>query len=75
MLNNSIRKDEICSLRWGELPGPDFLPNPLKLLQTSMALATGIILRALHSRANFYSACVYLSQSNACLMVSPFEVP
>lgn len=34
-----------------------------------MALATGVIVRAVHSRANFYSACVYLSQSNACLMV------
>ena len=36
---------------------------------TSVALATGVVLRALHQRANFYSACVYLAQSNACLMV------
>lgn len=34
-----------------------------------MVLATGVIIRALHERANFYSACVYLAQSNACLMV------
>ena len=34
-----------------------------------MVLATGVIIRALHQRANFYSACVYLAQSNACLMV------
>ncbi|MCJ1392859.1 E3 ubiquitin-protein ligase hrd1 [Xylographa bjoerkii] len=36
---------------------------------TSMVLATGVIIRALHQRANFYSACVYLAQSNACLMI------
>ena len=35
-----------------------------------MVLASGVIIRALHERANFYSACVYLAQSNACLMVS-----
>ena len=34
-----------------------------------MVLATGVILRSLHQRANFYSACVYLGQSNACVMV------
>ena len=34
-----------------------------------MVLASGVIIRALHERANFYSACVYLAQSNACLMV------
>ena len=34
-----------------------------------MVLATAVIIRALHERANFYSACVYLAQSNACLMV------
>ncbi|MCJ1397050.1 E3 ubiquitin-protein ligase hrd1 [Xylographa trunciseda] len=34
-----------------------------------MVLATGVIIRALHQRANFYSACVYLAQSNACLMI------
>ena len=34
-----------------------------------MVLATGVIIRAIHERANFYSACVYLASSNACLMV------
>lgn len=36
---------------------------------TSTVLATAIVIRAFHQRANFYSACVYLSQSNACLMI------
>ncbi|KAI9761750.1 MAG: hypothetical protein M4579_000844 [Chaenotheca gracillima] len=36
---------------------------------TSTVLATGVIVRAFHQRANFYSACVYLAQSNACLMI------
>ncbi|KAI9841357.1 MAG: E3 ubiquitin-protein ligase hrd1 [Sclerophora amabilis] len=36
---------------------------------TSTVLATGVIIRAFHQRANFYSACVYLAQSNACLMI------
>ncbi|KAF3391523.1 ERAD-associated E3 ubiquitin-protein ligase HRD1A [Penicillium rolfsii] len=35
----------------------------------SVALATGVFLKALHQRANFYSACVYLSQSSANLMI------
>ncbi|KAL1958033.1 hypothetical protein VTO42DRAFT_5245 [Malbranchea cinnamomea] len=35
----------------------------------SVALAGGVILKALHQRPNFYSACVYLSQSNANLMI------
>ncbi|KAJ5355260.1 E3 ubiquitin-protein ligase hrd1 [Penicillium cataractarum] len=35
----------------------------------SLALATGVFLKALHQRANFYSACVYLSQSSANLMI------
>lgn len=35
-----------------------------------MVLATGVFLKALHQRANFYAACVYLSQSSANLMVS-----
>ncbi|KAI2785891.1 hypothetical protein POX_h09653 [Penicillium oxalicum] len=34
----------------------------------SVALATGVFLKALHQRANFYSACVYLSQSSANVM-------
>ncbi|KAI9817753.1 MAG: E3 ubiquitin-protein ligase hrd1 [Pycnora praestabilis] len=36
---------------------------------TSTVLATAVIIRAFHQRANFYSACVYLAQSNACLMI------
>ncbi|RAL13578.1 E3 ubiquitin-protein ligase HRD1 [Aspergillus homomorphus CBS 101889] len=35
----------------------------------STALATGVFLKALHQRANFYAACVYLSQSSANLMI------
>ncbi|KAE8354159.1 hypothetical protein BDV28DRAFT_131709 [Aspergillus coremiiformis] len=35
----------------------------------SVALATGVFLKALHQRANFYSACVYLAQSSANLMI------
>ncbi|KAK7540574.1 uncharacterized protein J3D65DRAFT_566796 [Phyllosticta citribraziliensis] len=36
---------------------------------TSVALAASVLLRAAYERPNFYSACVYLSQSNACLMI------
>ncbi|KAA8642281.1 hypothetical protein EYZ11_008885 [Aspergillus tanneri] len=35
----------------------------------SVALATGVFLKSLHQRANFYAACVYLSQSSANLMI------
>ncbi|KAJ8065127.1 hypothetical protein OCU04_005840 [Sclerotinia nivalis] len=35
----------------------------------STALAGGVVLSAFHQRANFYSACVYLAQSNLCLMI------
>ncbi|TVY73588.1 ERAD-associated E3 ubiquitin-protein ligase HRD1, partial [Lachnellula suecica] len=35
----------------------------------STALAGGVIVSAFNQRANFYSACVYLSQSNLCLMI------
>ncbi|RDW71294.1 hypothetical protein BP6252_07857 [Coleophoma cylindrospora] len=35
----------------------------------STALAAGVVISAFHQRANFYSACVYLSQSNLCLMI------
>ena len=35
----------------------------------STSLATAVILAAFQQRPNFYSACVYLSQSNACLMI------
>lgn len=36
---------------------------------SSVALATGVLFKALNQRVNFYSACVYLSQSNACVIV------
>lgn len=39
-----------------------------------MVLASGVIVQALHKRANFYSICVYLAQSNACLMVCGLEI-
>ncbi|PMD66442.1 uncharacterized protein K444DRAFT_516687 [Hyaloscypha bicolor E] len=35
----------------------------------STALAGGVIVSAFNQRANFYSACVYLAQSNLCLMI------
>ncbi|KAF2086307.1 hypothetical protein K490DRAFT_4117, partial [Saccharata proteae CBS 121410] len=35
----------------------------------SVALAASVVLRAAYERPNFYSACVYLQQSNACLMI------
>lgn len=35
----------------------------------STSLAMAVILAAFQQRPNFYSACVYLSQSNACLMI------
>ncbi|TID14363.1 hypothetical protein E6O75_ATG09442 [Venturia nashicola] len=35
----------------------------------SLALAAGVISYAAFERPNFYSAAVYLSQSNACLMI------
>ncbi|KAI9684071.1 MAG: E3 ubiquitin-protein ligase hrd1 [Bathelium mastoideum] len=35
----------------------------------STAAAAAVVLRAFHERPNFYSASVYLAQSNACLMV------
>ncbi|KAH9210854.1 hypothetical protein DL95DRAFT_526080 [Leptodontidium sp. 2 PMI_412] len=35
----------------------------------STALAGGVILSAFNQRANFYSACVYMAQSNLCLMI------
>ncbi|PBP18021.1 RING finger protein [Diplocarpon rosae] len=35
----------------------------------STALAGGVIISAFNQRANFYSACVYLAQSNLCLMI------
>ncbi|KAI5304113.1 E3 ubiquitin-protein ligase hrd1 [Ascosphaera pollenicola] len=38
-------------------------------LALSLAAAGAVLLGALHQRANVYSACVYLSQSNANLMI------
>ncbi|TKW54639.1 ERAD-associated E3 ubiquitin-protein ligase HRD1 [Colletotrichum tanaceti] len=35
----------------------------------STALAASVVLSAFHQRANFYSAMVYLAQSNFCLLV------
>ncbi|KAF8864229.1 hypothetical protein BDZ45DRAFT_797727 [Acephala macrosclerotiorum] len=35
----------------------------------STALAGGVVISAFNQRANFYSACVYLAQSNLCLMI------
>ncbi|KAI9728421.1 MAG: E3 ubiquitin-protein ligase hrd1 [Chrysothrix sp. TS-e1954] len=35
----------------------------------STVLALGVVLRAFHERPNFYSAAVYLGQSNACRMI------
>lgn len=42
----------------------------LTLLQSSAALAAGVVTYAFNQRANFYSAMVYLSQNNLSLMVS-----
>lgn len=39
-------------------------------VQASAALAAAVVTSAFYQRANFYSAMVYLSQSNLCLMVS-----
>ncbi|KAK6540530.1 E3 ubiquitin-protein ligase hrd1 [Orbilia ellipsospora] len=35
----------------------------------STLMASGVVLHAFNQRANFYSACVHLAQSNFCLMV------
>ncbi|KAJ5097627.1 hypothetical protein N7456_008348 [Penicillium angulare] len=35
----------------------------------SVVLATGVFVKALHQRSNFYAACVYLSQSSANVMI------
>ncbi|KAK6345822.1 E3 ubiquitin-protein ligase hrd1 [Orbilia blumenaviensis] len=35
----------------------------------STLVASGVVLQAFHQRANFYSACVHLAQSNACVMI------
>ncbi|KAJ5291072.1 E3 ubiquitin-protein ligase hrd1 [Penicillium angulare] len=35
----------------------------------SVVLATGVFIKALHQRSNFYAACVYLSQSSANVMI------
>lgn len=44
------------------------------MYQASTALATAVVLRAFQQRPNFYSAAVYLSQSNACLMVGVYHL-
>ncbi|KEQ77370.1 hypothetical protein M436DRAFT_36366 [Aureobasidium namibiae CBS 147.97] len=36
---------------------------------TSALVAAGALLKAFHQRPNFYSATVYLSQSNACVLI------
>lgn len=41
----------------------------------STALALGTVLSAFRQRSNFYSAAVYLSKSNACMMVRPPSSP
>ncbi|KAI9781507.1 MAG: E3 ubiquitin-protein ligase hrd1 [Geoglossum umbratile] len=45
--------------------------KPVRALptETSTVLAAGVVIRAFQERANFYSAAVYLSQSNACLTI------
>ncbi|EGX47199.1 hypothetical protein AOL_s00097g38 [Orbilia oligospora ATCC 24927] len=35
----------------------------------STLVASSVVLQAFHQRANFYSACVHLAQSNACVMI------
>ncbi|KAL8997281.1 MAG: hypothetical protein Q9188_006366 [Gyalolechia gomerana] len=35
----------------------------------SSALAAGSVIRACLDRPNFYSSCVYIAQSNACLFI------
>jgi len=44
--------------------------NTLWFEQVSTLAASGVVISAFAQRANFYSATVYLAQSNACLMVS-----
>jgi hypothetical protein len=39
--------------------------------QVSTALAGAVVISAFQQRANFYSAMVYLAQSNFCLLVMP----
>jgi hypothetical protein len=41
----------------------------------STALAAGVAVSAFQQRANFYSAMVYLAQSNLCLLVSRSGAP
>lgn len=36
---------------------------------TSGALAAAVVVSAFSQRANFYSACIFMAQSNLCLMV------
>lgn len=72
----SVNRHETGRVRWGECHLLTYATpvTPADNFQASVALATGVFLKALHQRANFYSACVYLSQSNANLMVSFLSV-
>lgn len=60
-----------------ELPGTEEMwtmhsgRTDMMLLQVSTALAGSVVISAFHQRPNFYSAMVYLSQSNFCLLVRP----
>lgn len=62
---------EIGSLCWGTtlMSSIQWTLDLLTYSQFSSAAAAAVILRAFHERPNFYSASVYLAQSNACLMV------
>lgn len=40
--------------------------------KVSTALAGSVVLSAFYQRPNFYSAMVYLAQSNFCMIVSAF---
>lgn len=68
-------------IRWAAYAGVRERDTPLTFastadffLQVSVALAGGVVLKALHQRPNFYSAAVYLAQSSANLMVRPVSV-
>lgn len=68
----SVNRHETGRVRWGKYSpcySSHLRVTPADSFQASVVLATGVFLKALHQRANFYSACVYLSQSSANLMV------
>jgi hypothetical protein len=63
-------RHETCCLCWGTLNNSGQMSvYPANSSQASVALAAGVVLNAFNERANFYSACVHLSQSNLSLMV------